>query len=54
MLPERVCFGSGAPETHPNVGIMELLTLDVPEDAMRKAFDKNPSRVVPALAPESE
>jgi predicted TIM-barrel fold metal-dependent hydrolase len=52
--PDRVCFGSGAPETHPNVGIMELLTLDVPEDAMRKAFDKNPSRVVPALAPESE
>jgi len=52
--PDRVCFGSGAPESHPNVGVMEMLTLDVPEDAMRKAFDSNPSRVVPALAPEGE
>lgn len=52
--PDRVCFGSGAPSTHPNVGVMEILTLDVPEDAMRKAFDKNPSRLVPALAPESD
>jgi predicted TIM-barrel fold metal-dependent hydrolase len=48
--PDRVCFGSGAPTSHPNVGVMELLTLDVPEDAMTKAFSKNPSRVVDALA----
>jgi hypothetical protein len=33
---------------------MELLTLDVPEDAMRRAFSKNPSRVVEALAPGDE
>jgi predicted TIM-barrel fold metal-dependent hydrolase len=51
--PDRVCFGSGAPESHPNVGVMEMLTLDVPEDAMRKAFDSNPSRVVPALGTDS-
>lgn len=50
--PDRVLFGSGAPGAHPNVGVMELLTLDVPEDAMRRAFSKNPSRVVDALAPE--
>ena len=47
--PDRVLFGSGAPDVHPNVGVMELLTLDVPEDAMRKAFEHNPIRVVPAL-----
>lgn len=49
--PDRVLFGSGAPDVHPTVGLMELLTLDVPEDAMRKAFSNNPSRVIPALAP---
>ncbi|WP_144901885.1 amidohydrolase family protein [Halobellus captivus] len=49
--PDRVLFGSGAPETHPNVGVMEVLTLDVSEDAMRRAFSTNPARVVPALAP---
>jgi hypothetical protein len=49
--PDRVLFGSGAPDVHPSVGVMELLTLSVSEDAMRKAFDANPSRVVPALAP---
>lgn len=47
--PDRICFGSGAPAVHPNVGVMELLTLDVSEDAMRRAFSKNPARVVPAL-----
>lgn len=47
--PDRVLFGSGAPSAHPNVGVMEILTLDVPEDAMRKVFSKNPSRVVDAL-----
>ncbi|WP_049987644.1 amidohydrolase family protein [Halobellus rufus] len=49
--PDRVLFGSGAPETHPNVGVMEILTLDVSEDAMRRAFSTNPARVVPELAP---
>jgi len=49
--PDRVLFGSGAPDVHPTVGLMEVLTLDVPEDAMRKAFSNNPSRLIPALAP---
>ena len=52
--PDRVLFGSGAPSSHPNVAVMEILTLDVPEDAMRKVFDKNPSRVVPGLSAEGE
>ncbi len=47
--PDRVLFGSGAPASHPNVAIMEILTLDVPEDAMRKAFTNNPARVVEEL-----
>lgn len=47
--PDRVLFGSGAPDVHPNVGVMELLTLDVPEDAMRKAFSSNPIRVISEL-----
>jgi predicted TIM-barrel fold metal-dependent hydrolase len=50
--PDRVLFGSGAPETHPNVAVMELLTLDVSEDKMRRAFSKNPVRVIDALSPE--
>jgi len=49
--PDRVFFGSGAPAAHPNVAIMEILTLDVPEDAMRRVFSKNASRVVAELAP---
>jgi hypothetical protein len=49
--PDRVLFGSGAPTVHPNVGVMEVLTLDVPEDAMRKVFSKNATRVVEELAP---
>jgi len=49
--PDRVLFGSGAPAAHPNVAIMEILTLDVPEDAMRKVFSKNAARVVEELAP---
>jgi predicted TIM-barrel fold metal-dependent hydrolase len=49
--PSQVIFGSGAPEIHPNVGVMEILTLDVPEDAMRKVFSKNASRLYDALAP---
>jgi len=47
--PDRILFGSGAPAVHPNVGVMEMLTLNVPEDAMRRAFTKNPSRVVSGL-----
>ena len=48
--PDRVLFGSGAPDVHPNVGVMEVLTLDVSEDLMRRVFSKNPVRLVPALA----
>jgi len=48
--PDRVLFGSGAPAVHPNVGLMEVLTLDVPEDAMRKVFSKNVSRVFDELS----
>ncbi len=49
--PSCVLFGSGAPHLHPNVAIMEILTLDVPEDAMRKVFSKNTARVIEPLAP---
>jgi hypothetical protein len=52
--PDRVLFGTGAPAVHPNVGIMEILTLDVTEDAMRKVFSRNPARVVDALAPAGD
>ncbi|WP_313691192.1 amidohydrolase family protein [Halorarum halobium] len=47
--PDRVLFGSGAPDTHPDVGVMEVLTLDVPEDLMTRAFTKNPGRLFPGL-----
>jgi predicted TIM-barrel fold metal-dependent hydrolase len=47
--PDRVLFGSGAPATHPVVAVMEVLTLDVPEDAMRKVFTNNVERVVEEL-----
>lgn len=47
--PDRVLFGSGAPAVHPDVAVMEVLTLDLPEDAMRRAFDENPARVFEAL-----
>jgi hypothetical protein len=47
--PDRIVFGTGAPDVHPNVGVMEILTLDVSEDALRRVFSKNPARVVPAL-----
>lgn len=50
--PDRVLFGSGAPDVHPNVAVMEILTLDVSEDAMRKTFSNNPERVIPALGAE--
>lgn len=50
--PDRVLFGSGTPHIHPNVAVMEILTLDVPQDAMKKIFSNNPGRVVDALALE--
>ncbi|MEZ3114424.1 amidohydrolase family protein [Halobaculum sp. MBLA0147] len=49
--PDRVLFGSGAPSTHPDVSVMEVLTLDVSEDLMRRTFSKNAARVVPELGP---
>ena len=49
--PDRVLFGSGAPAAHPNVAVMEILTLNVPEDAMRKVFWKNAARVIESFAP---
>ena len=48
--PDRVLFGSGAPAAHPSVAVMEILTLDVPEDAMRKVFSKNAARVFEPLS----
>ncbi len=48
--PDRVMFGTGAPDAHQNVALMEILTLDVPEDAMRKAFNKNAARIIEELA----
>ncbi|GAB3018903.1 amidohydrolase family protein [Natronobiforma cellulositropha] len=50
--PDRVLFGSGAPACHPNVAVMEILTLDVSEDKLWRAFSKNACRVVGALAPD--
>lgn len=47
--PDRVLFGSGAPGVHHDVAVMELLTLDLPEDAMRRAFAENPERVFDAV-----
>jgi hypothetical protein len=49
--PDRVLFGSGTPAIHPTVAVTELLTLDVPEDGLRKVFTANPSRVVDGLGP---
>jgi hypothetical protein len=47
--PDRVLFGSGAPASHPNVAIMEILTLDVSEDKLHRAFQKNAERVIESL-----
>jgi hypothetical protein len=47
--PDRVLFGSDAPDAHPNVGVMEILTLDVSEDLLRRALSKNAARVIPGL-----
>lgn len=51
--PDRIVFGSGTPDVHPNVAVMEMLTLDVPEDAMSRVFNKNPTRLIPGLSVES-
>jgi hypothetical protein len=47
--PGRVLFGSGTPDVHPDVAVMEVLTLDVPEDTMARVFSKNAVRVIPEL-----
>ena len=52
--PDRICFGSGAPQRHPNVAMMEILTLDVTEDMLKRAFSTNACSIVPALAPGEE
>lgn len=52
--PDRVLFGSGAPDTHPDVGVMEVLTLDVPEDLLDRALSKNAARVIEGLAPGAD
>jgi len=49
--PDRVIFGSGAPAAHPSVAVMEILTLDVPEDSMRRVFSKNAGRLLEELTP---
>jgi len=48
--PDRIIFGSGTPDVHPNVAVMEILTLDLPEDAMTRVFNRNPSRLIPGFA----
>ncbi|WP_049922801.1 amidohydrolase family protein [Halopiger djelfimassiliensis] len=52
--PDRVVFGSGAPACHPDVAVMEILTLDVSEDKLWRCFSKNACRVIDALAPEAQ
>ncbi|WP_246998998.1 amidohydrolase family protein [Halosolutus gelatinilyticus] len=52
--PDRVLFGSGAPACHPDVAVMEILTLDVSEDKLWRAFSKNACRVIDVLAPDAE
>ncbi len=49
--PDRVLFGSGAPSIHPDVAVMEILTLNIPEDAMRRVFSKNAARIIEEIAP---
>ncbi|THE64870.1 amidohydrolase [Salinadaptatus halalkaliphilus] len=52
--PDRVFFGSGVPACHPNVALMETLTLDVSEDMFWRVFSKNACRVIDALAPNAQ
>lgn len=51
--PDRVLFGSGTPACHPDVAVMEILTLDVSEDKLWRCFSKNACRVIDALAPKA-
>ena len=51
--PDRILFGSGSPSTHPNVAVMEMLTLDIPGDQMKRVFSKNASRIIPGLGPNA-
>ncbi|WP_436347519.1 amidohydrolase family protein [Natronorubrum sp. FCH18a] len=52
--PDRVLFGSGVPACHPDVAVMEILTLDVSEDKLWRAFSKNACRVFEALAADAD
>ncbi|QSW98016.1 amidohydrolase family protein [Haloterrigena alkaliphila] len=52
--PDRVLFGSGAPACHPDVAVMEILTLDVSEDKLWRVFSKNACRVIDALGPNAD
>ncbi|MFC4544221.1 amidohydrolase family protein [Halosolutus amylolyticus] len=52
--PDRVLFGSGTPACHPDVAVMEILTLDVSEDKLWRVFSKNACRVIDALGPDAE
>lgn len=47
--PDRVLFGSGTPAVHAGVGVMEILTLDVPEDAMARVLSGNVARVLETI-----
>ncbi len=47
--PDRILFGSGTPTAHPSVGLMEILTLNVPEDKLRRVLETNPRRVLGEL-----
>lgn len=49
--PDRVLFGSGAPDCHPGVGVMEILTLDVSGDKLRRVFSKNACRIIDGARP---
>lgn len=48
--PDRILFGSGTPANHPSVGIMEILTLDVTEDKLRRVFETNLRHALPSLS----
>lgn len=49
--PDRVVFGSGAPDPHPTVGVTAVTTLDVPANLVGRVVTDNPARVVPAFEP---
>lgn len=49
--PDRILFGSGTPDVHPGVGVMEILTLNVPEDAMARVLSGNAARIIETIEP---